>query len=146
MMMRVEVLIYSLLVIGTLVLVTIIIVKRKKHEDRKRKELENFIDTIFKNTGSKLEVKTLSAGNLKATEIRDIKNGDKEDIVNDPQHYKLDGLGIESIDVIKSVLGDEFKAFCKGNVLKYVMRADKKNGVEDLKKAKVYLEWLLENE
>lgn len=67
-----------------------------------------------------------------------------KDMVNEPQHYKLDGLDIETIDVIKSVLGDGFKAFCKGNVLKYVMREDKKNGIEDLKKAKVYLDWMLE--
>lgn len=37
-----------------------------------------------------------------------------EDIINNPQHYKLNGLDIESIDVIESVLGDGFKAFCKG--------------------------------
>lgn len=69
-----------------------------------------------------------------------------EDRVNEPKYYKLDGLDIESIDVIKAVLGDGFKAFCKGNILKYMIRADKKNGVEDLKKAEVYLNWLLESE
>ena len=40
---------------------------------------------------------------------------------------------------------DGFSAFCHGNVLKYLIRARKKNGVEDLKKAKVYLEWMIEN-
>lgn len=69
--------------------------------------------------------------------------------IKNPPHYKLEGLDIESvvglIDVIKSILGEEgFKNFCYGNILKYVIRAKKKNGDEDFKKAKVYLEWYLE--
>lgn len=36
------------------------------------------------------------------------------DSVNEPKHYKLDGLDIESIDVIRAVLGEGgFKAFCR---------------------------------
>lgn len=67
------------------------------------------------------------------------------DNVNNPSHYKLDGLNIESIDVIKSILGAEgFKAFCYGNALKYLTRANKKNGIEDFKKAQVYLKWYIE--
>ena len=64
--------------------------------------------------------------------------------IRSPKHYKLDGLDIESIDVIKSILGEEgFKNFCYGNILKYMIRAKKKNGDEDFKKAKVFLEWYL---
>ena len=33
-----------------------------------------------------------------------------------------------------------------GNVLKYSSRWRKKDGVQDLKKAKVYLDWAIENE
>lgn len=68
------------------------------------------------------------------------------DNVKSPTHYKLDGLEIESIDVLKAVLGkDGFKAFCHGNILKYMIRTKKKNGLEDLKKARTYLNWLIEN-
>ena len=68
------------------------------------------------------------------------------DNVNSPKHYQIGGLGIEVIDVIKSVLGKEkFEGYCRGNVLKYVMRADNKNGLEDLKKARVYLNWEIES-
>lgn len=68
------------------------------------------------------------------------------DNIKSPNHYKLNELKIESIDVIKAVLGrDGFSAFCHGNVLKYLIQARKKNGVEDFKKAKVYLEWMIEN-
>ena len=68
-----------------------------------------------------------------------------EDKIKSPSHYKLEGLNCETIDVVKARLGKEgFKAFCIGNVLKYVLRAEKKNGLEDYKKSKQYLEWIIE--
>jgi hypothetical protein len=75
--------------------------------------------------------------------LQGAKNKDSDnDSVNEPKHYRLDGLGIESIDVIKAVLREDgFKAFCRGNALKYLIRADRKGGVEDLEKARVYLNW-----
>lgn len=75
--------------------------------------------------------------------LRVAKNKESDnDTVNEPKHYRLDGLGIESIDVIKAVLREDgFKAFCRGNALKYLIRADHKGGVEDLEKARVYLNW-----
>lgn len=67
----------------------------------------------------------------------------KFDKVNSPDHYKLRGLDIEAIDVIRGALTeDEFRGFCKGNVLKYTIREGHKNGDEDLKKAKKYLDYL----
>ena len=70
-----------------------------------------------------------------------------EDKIKSPSHYKLEGLNCETIDVVKARLGKEgFKAFCIGNVLKYVLRAEKKNGLEDYKKSKQYLEWIIECE
>lgn len=70
----------------------------------------------------------------------------KFDRVNSPHHYKLRGLDIEAIDVIRGALTeDEFRGFCKGNVLKYTIREGHKNGDEDLKKAKKYLEFLEED-
>ena len=67
----------------------------------------------------------------------------KFDKVNSPNHYKLRGLDIEAIDVIRGALTeDEFRGFCKGNVLKYTIREGHKNGDEDLKKAKKYLDFL----
>lgn len=41
---------------------------------------------------------------------------------------------------------DEMVGFLKGNVLKYVSRYQEKGGVVDLKKARVYLDWLIEKE
>lgn len=66
----------------------------------------------------------------------------KNDAVNHPSHY-TDGK-IECIDYIQDKLThDEFQGFCKGNALKYISRAGKKNPDkynEDLKKAIFYLE------
>lgn len=68
------------------------------------------------------------------------------DNVNNPNHYKL-GCGVESIEIIKRVLRLRgFVAFCLGNILKYLIRAEKKNGKEDYKKAAKYLEWVIERE
>jgi hypothetical protein len=35
---------------------------------------------------------------------------------------------------------------CLGNIIKYLARYPLKNGLEDLKKAKVYLDWMIEFE
>lgn len=66
------------------------------------------------------------------------------DPVNRPNHY----VGkIECIDYLRDKLTpEEFTGFCMGNVLKYSSRWRKKDGLQDLKKAKVYLEWAIENE
>ena len=70
----------------------------------------------------------------------------KIDNINNPNHYKL-GCGIESIEIIKRVLGTQgFVAFCLGNILKYLIRAEKKNKLEDYKKAAKYLEWIIERD
>lgn len=60
-----------------------------------------------------------------------------------PAHYKQGGLEVITI-LRKKLSKEEFKGFCKGNVLKYVLRADYKNGVEDYKKAMQYLKWIIE--
>ncbi len=62
------------------------------------------------------------------------------DPVNHPAHYTSGG--IETIEFIRAKLTpEEFVGYCKGNVLKYVSRANLKGGVEDLSKATVYLGW-----
>ena len=65
------------------------------------------------------------------------------DNVNHPNHYQTDG-GLEVIDIIKSVLGEGYEAYCIGNIIKYVSRYKKKNGLEDLKKARVYLGFVID--
>lgn len=67
-----------------------------------------------------------------------------EDNVNHPQHYQSKS-GLETIDVIEAftegLVGGE--ATNTGNVLKYMCRWKSKNGLEDLKKARWYLDRLI---
>jgi hypothetical protein len=66
------------------------------------------------------------------------------DPVNSPRHYADSFGGIECIEAIEASMSiEEFKGFLKGNVQKYVWRYAQKNGSEDLKKAKWYLERLI---
>ena len=66
------------------------------------------------------------------------------DPVNSPRHYADSFGGIQCIEAIETSMSmEEFKGFLKGNVQKYVWRYSQKNGSEDLKKAKWYLERLI---
>lgn len=69
----------------------------------------------------------------------------KNNTPTSPAHYKQGGLEVITV-LRKKMSKEEFKGFCKGNILKYVMRADHKNGAEDYKKAMQYLKWLIETE
>jgi len=69
----------------------------------------------------------------------------KHDAVNAPTHY-TDGE-IETIDFIRDRLSkDEMRGFCWANVMKYTSRWTRKDGIQDLNKAKVYIDWMIENE
>ena len=60
-----------------------------------------------------------------------------------PDYYKSNGLS--PLDAFKEGLisREEFIGFIKGNVIKYTVRAGKKdNAVNDIDKAIDYLEWL----
>lgn len=59
-----------------------------------------------------------------------------------PAHYRKGGL--EVIDVLETKLShEEFKGFCKGLAIKYLLRADDKNGLEDYEKAQWYINRLV---
>ena len=68
-----------------------------------------------------------------------------DDAVNAPNHYTVGG--IETIDYIRAKLtADELRGYFLGNLLKYLSRAKHKDGLQDYKKAQVYLNWLIELE
>lgn len=56
------------------------------------------------------------------------------DPVTKPKHYNIHPSGVECIQIT------EHFNFCLGNAIKYIWRANEKNGVEDLKKAIWYLQ------
>ena len=62
-----------------------------------------------------------------------------------PDYYK--NKAIETIEVIRNELtSDEFRGYLKGQIFKYLARHRLKNGVEDLKKAQWYMNYLVKFE
>ena len=60
-------------------------------------------------------------------------------------HYRT--KTIQPWDAMESWMSrDEFTGYLRGNVIKYIARYKDKNGVEDLKKARHYLDKLIELE
>jgi len=65
------------------------------------------------------------------------------DMVNSPPHYNQ--TGIECIDAISAATDTNFKYYLQGNIMKYLWRFDYKDKpLEDLQKAKWYLDRLIE--
>lgn len=65
------------------------------------------------------------------------------DNVNHPSHYETGKF--ECIDVMVETQGAEtVKGFCIGNAFKYIYRHSNKNGLEDVKKARWYLNKYIE--
>lgn len=100
------------------------------------KELIHFLDTANGNRG--LCQLCLLQDNLRAKREAFNKETVKQDMVNHPPHYKQGG--VECIEAIKSALTpEEFRGYCKGNVIKYVWRERHKGGDESLQKADWYM-------
>ena len=71
---------------------------------------------------------------------------DKEhnaDMVNHPSHYTQGG--IECIDALKAATVSKtgIDAVCTANAIKYLWRYEEKNGIEDVKKARWYIDRLI---
>jgi len=75
-----------------------------------------------------------------------VKHTGAGDNVNHPSHYTQGK--IECIDAIeestKGLIG--ISAVCVANIIKYIWRYKFKNGIEDLKKARWYLDKLISHE
>tara|TARA_R100001129_G_scaffold180433_1_gene158465 strand:+ start:394 stop:705 length:312 start_codon:yes stop_codon:yes gene_type:complete len=68
--------------------------------------------------------------------------GGTPSMIDNPPHYNQSG--IECIDAIAAATDDGYEYYLQGNIIKYLWRYRYKNGTEDLKKAKWYLEKLIE--
>lgn len=66
-----------------------------------------------------------------------------KDVVNHPSHYESGRF--ECIDVMEETQGKEaVMDFCICNAFKYLYRHKRKNGIEDIKKARWYLDKFIE--
>ena len=107
------------------------------------KLLANAKDNLKDKVEDVLEEKVVQEGEALSQLVYDISQrkakirmmqGDAEDTVNHPPHYKVGG--IETIDFIEAKGLD----YCLGNVVKYITRSEHKgNKKEDLLKAQWYL-------
>lgn len=68
----------------------------------------------------------------------------ESDLIDNQIHYTVNG--IQPIQIMKAnMTKEEYRGFLEGNILKYPLRYKHKNGLEDIKKAKTYLSWLIED-
>lgn len=68
----------------------------------------------------------------------------ESDLIENQIHYTVNG--VQPIQIMKAnMTKEEYRGFLEGNILKYPLRYKHKNGLEDLKKAKTYLTWLIED-
>ena len=83
---------------------------------------------------------------LKENRKKRVTTENNDNIIR-PNHYASD-KGFEVFDVqeafIHELKGMAASYWC--NIVKYILRFQRKNGVEDLKKAKYYLEKLIDEE
>ena len=74
-------------------------------------------------------------GFISSYQLEEVMEQNAEDNVNHPAHYTAHPSGVECIQIT------EHMGFNLGNALKYIWRCDlKKDAIEDLKKAKFYIE------
>lgn len=68
-----------------------------------------------------------------------------KDNVNHPSHYT--GGKVECIDALEAATVDlqGIEAVCTANAIKYLWRWKKKNGAEDLEKARWYIDKLIDH-
>lgn len=62
---------------------------------------------------------------------------DDDDVINKPNHYNQGNIEVSDFII------DQNMNFLEGNIIKYVSRYKTKNGIEDLKKARWYLNKLI---
>lgn len=87
----------------------------------------------------------------KELKLTDYENAEAEccnkvhdvDMVNHPSHYTQGG--IECIDALKAATVSKtgIEAVCTANAIKYLWRYEEKNGIEDVKKARWYIDRLI---
>lgn len=100
-------------------------------------DMDNFVDCVIENLKNLIEDIDFRMS------IIDKAKSFNNDIVNHPGHYETGKF--ECIEVMQEALGvDAVKNFCVCNAFKYIYRHKRKNGLEDIKKAKWYIDKLLE--
>ena len=76
-------------------------------------------------------------------QMQELDSDSLRESVNHPRHYKTGKF--ECIDVMEELFGEcAIENFCVCNAFKYLWRYQRKNGLEDLEKARWYLNKAIE--
>ena len=108
-----------------------------------RSNLDEYIDMFIEDI-SMLDERTMNLRNTD-TEDKTVEAGANEehDAIS-PSHYRYGGIEvIDYIDQVCHLYGGEQASYV-ANVIKYVSRSPLKNGAEDLRKARWYLDRLID--
>lgn len=100
---------------------------------------------IIYDVNGKCEFTLCPFNNIEKYEVKKPEPVEK-DMVNHPEHYKTKN-GLETIDVIEAFTEglEGIEATDTGNIIKYACRWKKKNGIEDLKKIRWYVNHLIKH-
>ena len=111
------------------------------------KNWDNLMKKIEEENKKRVTTNRQILSDIDALRCEDNKEAKNNDNIIRPNHYASE-KGFEVFDVqeafIHELKGMSASYWC--NIVKYILRFQKKNGVEDLKKAKYYLEKLIEEE
>lgn len=88
----------------------------------------------------------INTANKRSSKKKEEKLSIKTDAVNHPKHYTSGK--IECIDALEAATAGltGIEAVCTANAIKYLWRWKQKGGAEDLRKARWYLDKLIETE
>lgn len=106
------------------------------------------VETVFNGVDSEGDLMFVTEDGW-TLDVRDDYATDTEtayDVVQKPEHYNTNlPEGVEVIDIIAAQTAplSGMQAVAQANVIKYVLRWQKKNGVQDLEKARFYLDRLI---
>ena len=112
------------------------------------KTIDRFLEWSFQRKANLLFKRRdkMSIDNITPQEwdsVRQIKKAN-HDPVNRPSHYNQGKF--ECIEYIKQQLGSEFPSYLEGSAIKYIHRhKDKNANIQDLEKAKWYINKLIEH-
>ena len=117
--------------------------------DKETAEFTNNYSCVFNAMDNKMLdkiygwYKELDQATCENDEVNCCNKESNADMVNHPSHYTQGG--IECIDALKAATVSKtgIEAVCTANAIKYLWRYEEKNGIEDVKKARWYIDRLI---
>lgn len=108
-------------------------------------EKSNYTNEELKEALSKSKPEVRPEQKPKVERIKAVSVTNPEHSTTEPSHYKE--LAIDPLEYMSvNFTNEAYMGFLEGNILKYVTRYKMKNGVEDLKKARYYLDLLIDRQ